>query len=297
MPLFAALTIDVDPDANVAVQGRPDAVSAGSSIPEARANATAEGLQFLAEVLLTMQAPATLFWEARTLQRLAEDYPGLLTAMRNSSLLEHGTHGLRHEDFAGKESGKPLGPEETHRVMVKAGTAFQSMWGRRPAGFRAPYCRLTNDLISTLCAQRYRYDASLTRRPGREWNLRPFELRRGIGGQVLWETALCRCLDAAGKPITGYLWQFFEGRRRLDEYLEVIYLLAEGHPGGLFQIALHPWHLVASSSGKRFPTEHRKYATSGVRRLVRTLGDLENIRLTTISHYLDGCAARAASER
>ena len=65
----------------------------------------------------------------------------------------------------------------------------------------------------------------------------------------LRELSLCRSLDARGRPISAYLWQMLEGRRPPDDYLALVRTARARCPGGLLQIALHPWHLTVSAEG------------------------------------------------
>ncbi|MGD2175180.1 MAG: polysaccharide deacetylase family protein, partial [Candidatus Brocadiaceae bacterium] len=144
-PLYAALTVDVDPDANRPAAGRPDAVS-----PEGEAAFTAclQGLDALVALLEERRLPATFFWEGRTLQALAERSPTLLERVRSCDAFEHGCHGFAHEDFSGAGSGVPLTRPQTRRALRRAAEAFRLHFGRDPQAFRAPYCRMTEHLES-----------------------------------------------------------------------------------------------------------------------------------------------------
>jgi len=247
LPFFVALTADVDPDANVPARGRADAVSPGGD-GVARTDACGRGLAAAIEVVEDIGIPCTLFWEARTLRALADESADLIARAAAHRDFEHGAHGLRHEDFAGKDSGLPLGYDETVAIVHEA-TRIVSELAARPAGFRAPYCRMTPELRRALAEAGYGYDATCTRAPGRSWPLRPYRLPADGAGEGLWELALCRARDRSGRAITGYLWQLFEGRRPPQDYIELAATLAQQHPGGLLQIALHPWHLVVSETG------------------------------------------------
>ena len=244
--LYVALTADVDPDANRAQPGRVDAVSAGTAEGVSLV-ACFEGLAILEDELEARRLPATFFWEARTLEALAKHDARLFNRLRHAPSLEHGSHGYRHEDFAGKVSRMPLGLEETRAVITRAGAAHARLFGAAPCGFRAPYCRLTPALAVALQESGCLYDASVTRRPGPEWALRPYRLP---GAPALYELALCRSTDGAGRPISAYLWQLFEGKRPVADYVRLIASLRGRCAGGLLQVALHPWHLVVSADGR-----------------------------------------------
>jgi hypothetical protein len=276
-PLFIALTADVDPDANRAVPGRPDAVTSGEPAGQARTDACLEGLRAMLGLLAEASLPASLFYEGRTLDALAERAPALLGQLRAGGSLEHGCHGWRHEDFAGLDTGLPLDEQETRRALDAAGQAFRRAFGRPPAAFRAPYCRLTAHLTAALQDLGYLYDATETRIPSADWPMRPYRLGEG----TLYELALTRWRDRRGRPISCYLWQLFEGRRPVHDYVELAESLRGQFPGGLLQLALHPWHLIVS--------EHNQPLADPVRKLAELLGELssrEGLAFTTTGRYL-----------
>ncbi|MCK4283077.1 MAG: polysaccharide deacetylase family protein [Candidatus Brocadiae bacterium] len=289
-PLFVAVTVDVDPDANRPQPGRADAVSPAG---EARYDACFEGLGLLLNVLEGMGAPATFFWEARSLRRLTATRGDLAARVLGNASFEHGCHSHRHEDFAGKQTGLPLGPEETRGVLERAAEVFDSVLARAPQGFRAPYCRLTQELTDALAAFGYAYDASLTRQPGSHWRLRPFPLAASAG---LWELALCRWRDRHGKPISSYLWQLCEGKRQVEDYVHVAASLRDANAGGLLQIALHPWHLVVSKDGGRLPAGHAGSPAARVEQVLAKAADIEGVKLTTAGAYLDRARTGTAAD-
>jgi len=284
-PLFVALTADVDPDANRAVAGRADAVTRGDACGKAHTDACLEGLRAMVDLLSDAGLPATFFHEGRTLEEFAARAPDLLAALRANATFEHGCHGWRHEDFAGRDSGVPLGPAETRRALHRAGEVFRESFGRPPTAFRAPYCRLTPALTSVLADLGYLYDASETRTPSADWPMQPYRLSEG-----LWELALCRWRDRRGGAISCYLWQLFEGRRPVDDYVALVDSLADSYRGGLLQLALHPWHLIVSERNERLP------AGEGVRKLadlLERLAERGHVAFTTAGGYL--CRVAGAS--
>ncbi len=282
-PLYLAVTADVDPDANRPARGRPDAVSAGRPAEEAAYDACFQGLALLLGVLERLSLPASLFWEARCLERLASREPALLARALENPLFEHGGHGWRHEDFAGRQSGMPLGPEETERVLSRAAQVFGSVLRRTPLGFRAPYCRLTPELARALPGHGYLYDASVARRPGTEWQLQPYRLDLN---PALWEVALCRGTDRRGQPISGYLWQLLEGNRQVSDYLDLVQSLRDRAPGGLLQIALHPWHLVVSEKGAPFGAGGSASRVEKVEELLQGIRAAAGVETVTVGGYL-----------
>jgi peptidoglycan/xylan/chitin deacetylase (PgdA/CDA1 family) len=229
--LFVALTVDVDPDANRPLPGRVEAVSAGRE-DGVELDACFRGLSRLLDLLEERSLPATLFWEGRTLEELREREAGLLERVRGHPSLEHGCHGYRHEDFAGKTSGTPLGQAETRAALAQAGEVFAETFNAAPRAFRAPYCRLTPELAQALAQLGYAYDASATRRPSPEWRLRPFRLE---AAPAVWELALCRSADRHRRVMSSYLWQLFEGNRPVADYVHLVASLHASCTGGLLQ--------------------------------------------------------------
>ena len=276
-PLYIALTADVDPDANRAVSGRPDAVTSRDADGLARTDACLEGLRAMLGLLADLSLPATFFHEGRTLDALAAADPALLERLRVDASLEHGCHGWRHEDYAGLDTGLPLGPDETRQALDAAGEAFRRAFGRAPTAFRAPSCRLTPHLTAALQALGYRYDTSETRIPSADWPMRPYRL----GSGTLYELPLTRWRDRRGKAISCYLWQLFEGRRPVHDYVELAESLRGRFPGGLLQLALHPWHL--------FVSERNQPLADPVHKLAELLGELSTrngLAFATVGEYL-----------
>jgi hypothetical protein len=279
--LFVCLSADVDPDANIPRRGRTDAISAhqGDTVC---LDASRQGLDVLAGVLEELSLPCTLFWEARTLQTLAAASPQTIRRFLDNGLLEHGCHGLKHEDFAGKDSGLPINAEETARILRQATDIVAAVTGARPAGFRAPYCRLTPELTAALSEAGYLYDSTLTRTPGQDWTMRPCPLDPGPTDKPVWELAICRARDGRGKPITSYLWQMFEGRRPTEDYVSLVSSLRGPYQGGLFQLALHPWHMVVDETGKRIPRDTERE----LRTVLTDISRLDGVKFITAGEYL-----------
>jgi len=284
LPLFVALTVDVDPDANRAVSGRPEAVSAGSD--EATYSACARGLGAVLDELERRELPATIFWEGRALEELASTGTDASERAGRSPLIEHACHGYAHEDFAGTDSGVPLDDDATGRAIERATTAITAAFGTRPIGFRAPYCRLTPAVRRALRRHSYRYDASLTRSPSQHWRLHAARLD---GASGVRELALCRSRDREGKPISGYLWQLFEGNRPASDYAELIVSLRDTCPGGLLQVALHPWHLFVSGGGLPLPPA----AGRRWREFLDAATAVRGVRFVTARDYLERSAGAA----
>ena len=292
--LFLALTVDVDPDANRAVPGRLETASAGMD-EGVRLEACFEGLALLLDMLDEAGLPATFFHEARTLEELRARQPELFERLAAAERFEHGCHGYRHEDFAA--SGAEEAPAG---ILQRAGAVIEDAFGSPPRAFRAPYCRLTPVLVEALCSLRYRYDASLTREPSADWGLRPYPLRDpgAAPGGGLYELALCRGRDGAGRPISGYLWQLFEGNRAVGDYTALVRSLRAPHPGGLMQVGLHPWHLIVSAEGRPLPSEGPAAPPALLAELLGRLTQTDGVAFTTAGAYLERavpCAGGSAS--
>ena len=73
--LFVAFSLDVDPDSNKAVKGRVDSLSYPPEKGLVRVDAAYRGLKETLQLLEYLDIPATLFFEARTAQLLAEEGP------------------------------------------------------------------------------------------------------------------------------------------------------------------------------------------------------------------------------
>ena len=284
--LFVAVTADVDPDANRPLRGRVDAVSPGAD-GQVSLGACFEGLALLADLLDELSLPATLFWEGRAAQRLAADEPALTRRLRERRGAEHACHGYRHEDFAGTLSGLPMDAGQTQEALACATDAVRSALGVRPRGFRAPYCRLTPHLARALVAQGYAYDASRTRILAPDWGLRPYRLAEA---RAVWELALCRARDAQGRRISCYLWPMFEGNRSAGDYAHLLATARATCPGGLLQLALHPWHLVVSADGSPLAGGAGRRPVDRLRCVLRTAAAEADVRFTTVADYLAGTA-------
>jgi peptidoglycan/xylan/chitin deacetylase (PgdA/CDA1 family) len=288
---MVALTVDADADANRPAPGRAEAVSPGG---EPRFSACARGLRDVADVASELRLPCTIFWTGRCLQAVAEIDPELVRALGAMPDVEHACHGLAHEDFSGHRSGMALDAGQTLGRLAEATDIVAGAFGARPVGFRAPYCRLTPHLERALRRLRYRYDASLTRSPDDGWALLPYALEPAQPGEPpLYELALCRSRDAAGRPITGYLWQLFEGRRGPQDYVEMVARLRGRFPGGLMQIAIHPWHLHVSADGGPLPVRSGRDAAADFHAVLSAVAALDGIRLVTLTGCLERFPAAA----
>lgn len=278
-----AITLDVDPDANISVPGCVDAVSSGLD-RRVSLKACKDGLHHIHRLNTALNIPLTVFWEARTLRNISLTHPSVLQKYRRSEIIEHGCHGYRHEDFTGENSGCKLSYGIIKDVLTKSTRRIADILDITPVGFRAPYCRISEELIAVLRDMFYQYDASLTVEMGRG-QLDPYMLNSNDSNN-LWEIPLCRGIDSHGKAISGYLWQLFEARREVTDYLEAIEKAATNSPGGLFQIALHPWHIVVNQEGAQNSTSQIKFIVAQLEELFKAIVATERLQLTTLSAYL-----------
>ena len=286
-PFYVALSADVDPDANRPRRGRTGAVSAGAPDGAVSLAACRSGLGTLARVLQETGVPCTFFWEARSLSTLSDEAPDLIGRLVAGAGFEHACHGLRHEDFSGGDSGIVIGRRQSLTILSEASRIIEEVTGARPRGFRAPYCRWTAALGQALGELGYGYDATRSRAPGKGWALQPYPLLAGAAAGPPWELSLCRARDASGRPITGYLWQLFEGGRPPEDYVDLAASLARRFPGGLLHVALHPWHLTVSAAGEPLGARSARTAAANLMAVVRGIGRLGGVRFVTPSAYLE----------
>src|SRR3989304_10314123 len=116
-PLSVAISLDIDPDANSAVEGRHDTLSSPIEQGGIRVDACKNGLQKILGLLEKYDIDATLFYEARTAQMLIE---GGMDLPKLSERHEIACHSLKHEDFLGKVSGIPMEEKSVEESIDKA---------------------------------------------------------------------------------------------------------------------------------------------------------------------------------
>lgn len=228
-----AFTVDVDRDVNLVCQGQVCSISqprGGDSSP--RFSSSLSGLKALLEVLEEAGVPGTFFWEGRSAETLSRSLP-LRDLMAGH---EVAAHGYDHEDFPGAGSGIPLDREGVRAVLERTEEALKGAFGVRARGFRAPYQRTSRPLMDELVERGYLYDSSDTLRMV-DGSVHPF--RRGDG---LMEAPVCWTLDRRGKKIVSYLWPYHEGKRPIEDYMDLL----DGFQDGLLVLATHSWHLTES---------------------------------------------------
>ena len=225
-----AFTVDVDRDVNLACQGEICSISNGGRHP--RFDSSARGLELIAGLLEEMGVKGTFFWEGRTAEVLS-DRMDLKDLMRRH---EVALHGYDHEDFAGKETGIPIGLEGTKAILDKGTAVLDGVFGKGVRGFRAPYQRVTDILLDELQARNFLYDSSDTVEL-LDGKVRPYRNKNGLPEiPVTWSR------DGRGKKMVSYLWPYHEGKRPIADYLDLVDCFQDG----LLVIATHSWHPVES---------------------------------------------------
>ncbi len=284
-----AFTLDVDPDANRPVPGRPDAVSPPLEEGRARFDAVEKGFQEVLTILTACAAPATVFLESRTAGALADrgvDVAGLCRGH------EVACHARRHEDLVGDSTGVRLTREEIRDLVAEAVEQIQRVTGERPRGFRAPYTAADETVFDVLAELGFDYDSSLTRpvsldvsRPAApaEDETRPERLAAG-----LWEIPLLTFRGPRGKKMSCYLWPLFEGRRGVEDYAAAVAAFARAYPNGVFQLGVHPWHLFCDERGEAFDAARAARRAREFEEVVRRAAQTEGVELAALRACIPG---------
>lgn len=218
------LTVDLDRDANIRLEGREAAGSIDRGAGTApRYASTEKGLELLSGLLDELGIRITYFAEAETLGSI--DCAGCLDGH------EVGMHGFAHEDLTGGD-GAPLDAERLSDILGRSSDTVADIVGRRPRCFRAPYMKADARLLGMLPSFGVGFDSS-------EYAaVAPVSLPYSLGGG-LTEVPVSEGRDASGRRITGYLWPMHEGRRGPQDFID----LSAGVSEGVFTIATHTWHL------------------------------------------------------
>ncbi|HHT9110400.1 MAG TPA: polysaccharide deacetylase family protein [Candidatus Brocadiaceae bacterium] len=279
--LYVAMSLDIDPDANVAVEGRYDALSAPLQSGNVRVEACKKGLHKILELLDVYDINATLFYEARTAQMLIADRMDLPELSQNHEIA---CHSLKHEDYLGKVSGLPMKEDAIQESIAGAREILEGIFGRTVRGFRAPYTRVNQTVIKVLERMDFHYDSSETINLGTTWNGKPFPLK--TFDSTIIELPLPAFPDARGKKMTSYLWAIFEGKRNAQEYIDAVVRAKEIAQGGLFVFAIHPWHLWINSQGDIFADEQVARNLKNFESIISQLKRMKGIRIIRMDKYL-----------
>ncbi|MDN3514435.1 MAG: polysaccharide deacetylase family protein [Candidatus Brocadia sp.] len=280
--LSVAISLDVDPDANCAVQGRHDALSSPIEYGEISVKACKRGLQGILELLDIYDIDATVFYEARTARMLIADGMDLPEL---SGRHEVACHSLKHEDFLGKVSGLPMEEEAIEEAITKAKDILENIFERDIKGFRAPYTRINRAVVKVLEQIGFQYDSSKTVAMGTEWRGNPFPLENFDSN--LLELALPSFHDKKGKRMSSYLWAIFEGRRVSDDYIDAVLAARDVAKGGLFIFSIHPWHLYVDCQGNPFTVEQARKNLESLEYILYQLKQMQGIQITRQDEYLE----------
>ncbi|HHT9114034.1 MAG: polysaccharide deacetylase family protein [Planctomycetes bacterium] len=281
-PLYVAISLDIDPDANSAVEGRHDALSSPIEYGEIRVDACKKGLQKILELLEKYDIDATLFYEARTAQMLIES--GMYLP-KLSERHEIACHSLKHEDFLGKVSGIPMNEKSIDESIEKAKEILVKLFGQEIKGFRAPYTRINRTVIKVLERLGFQYDSSETAILGTEWAGKPYPLE--AFNSSLLELALPSFRDAKGKKMSSYLWAIFEGRRIFSEYIDAVLQAREVAQGGLFAFSIHPWHLYVDCQGNQFSNNQVRKNLENLESIFSQIKQMQGIRILRQDKYME----------
>ncbi len=280
--MYVAISLDIDPDANSAVEGRHDALSSPIEYGEIRVDACKKGLQRIFDLLDIYDIDATLFYEARTAQMLIED--GMYLP-RLSERHEIACHSLKHEDFLGKVSGIPMEEKSIEESIDKAKEILVKIFGREIKGFRAPYTRINRTVIKVLEQVGFQYDSSETAILGTEWTGKPYPLE--AFDSSLLELALPSFRDAKGKKMSSYLWAIFEGRRVFSEYIDAVVQARDIAKQGLFVFSIHPWHLYVDCRGNQFGKDRVRENAENLESIFSQLKQMQGIRILRQDKYME----------
>jgi len=281
-PLSVAISLDIDPDANSAVEGRHDALSSPIEYGEIRVDACKKGLQRIFELLDIYDIDATLFYEARTAQMLVADRMDL---PKLSERHEIACHSLKHEDFLGKVSGIPMEEKSIEKSIDKAKKILVKLFGQEIKGFRAPYARINRTVVKVLEQLGFQYDSSETATLGTGWAGKPYPLT--AFDSSLMELALPSFRDAKGKKMSSYLWAIFEGQRISGEYIDAVLQARDVAKSGLFTFSIHPWHLYVDCKGNRFTRDQVRKNLNNLESILSQLKQMQGIQLLRQDEYLE----------
>jgi len=269
---FAAFTVDVDRDVNQPRKGEIKAVSCEvGGDPSARFGSSARGLALIVEALNELGIRGTFFMEAETAERIALDVD-----IRNLMCgHEIAGHGYGHEDLTGESNEVPLGPEEIGQVIDACTSSLEKLFGKRPAGFRAPYLHTSEMVADALKERGYLYDSSVIRSI-EDGGIAPSRHPNG-----LWEVPLAQGVDGRGKKLQSYLWPLHEGKRPPADYKVLFSQFREG----LLVLGDHSWHMVERLGG---PVDEEG-VRGNVAELKALLGGAldRGIEFTTLKDYID----------
>lgn len=220
------ITIDVDRDVNDAKPGTVASVSLdrGQGIAP-RFDSSKKGVDILLDLFDDIGVEPTYFVEARTISNIG-------TVLSGKSI---GLHGLDHEDFSGEKTGIRLDEGDMRDIIERAISLIRDFTGTQPKGFRFPYMAADELALSFLPEYGIRYDSSYY--AYLDGRIGPYKLSNGIT-----EFPVAKALDRNGKSITSYLWPMHEGKRKAEDFMDMMDRMNDG----VFVLATHSWHMCES---------------------------------------------------
>ncbi len=270
---YAAFTVDVDRDANLAERGRYEAGSraiAGLDTTP-RFASSGKGLRVLSELLDDLSIHATFFLEGDALRDIAH-HADVRELLRKH---EVACHGVCHEDFTGESTGICLTGEQVGQVSKESRSIVRDILGRVPTGFRAPYQHIDDIGLGALAKAGFTYDSSKTEKMI-DGKIAPKELDSG-----LFEVPLACGKDGQGKKIVSYLWPMHEGKRTADDYIG----LASSFRSGYLVLATHSWHLTETFRSGPLDAKQCKIEVGKTRKVLEGMLD-QGIKFRKIEDYL-----------
>ncbi len=242
------LTVDLDRDYPIESMGKMSAHSAVSQDtdldPEIRG--TMAGTSLVLDYLSKLKIPCIFFIEASVLKKMGE------TELVERLLpYEIGSHGVSHEDFTGELSGYiPTSDEIT--TTLKTSIQIISKFLKTPRGFRAPFLNVDSRVMKRV-ENLFEYDSSVTIKQIQSYS------NVSIDKEFDWinipELFLSTTNDKRDKPISGYLWQLFEGSRTEEDYLFMLDRCFRINKLTYTTLAFHPWHLSINTKERRYLTK------------------------------------------
>lgn len=228
---FAAFTVDVDRDVNQACPGELCALSKeGEGLGRPRFDSSARGLEVIVRVLNGLDVRGTFFFEARTAVEISKR-TDLVALMRGH---EVACHAYDHEDLTGEKSGLRPTDVQIDDILDRSLVTMLELFGVDRMGFRSPYLVTDERLRRRLVDRRFKYDSSVIE-PIKGGMIRPYAMPEGVV-----QVPVASGLDREGRKIVGYLWPMHEGKRVVEDYVQ----LAKQFDDGLLVLATHSWHLV-----------------------------------------------------
>ncbi len=163
----AAASFTFDVDAESAVLGSAPHLADHVSLMSQQSYGPKEGVPRLLRLLARRGLQATFFVPGYT----AERHPAIVERILEAGH-EVAHHGYLHESLVGKTR------EEEAAILDRGLELFESRFGIRPAGYRAPFWELNWHTPELLVERGFRYDSTLMDAD------RPYRLRGGSGSLI-----------------------------------------------------------------------------------------------------------------